>query len=498
MDTSPRPVPRSRRQRAPRHGGSRWGARPALVLALAGTLLATTGAVVSAASDEPDLMTMKLRIEGGYYTEKALSQDSDGDGWTDWVERLNGTDPKDPASHPTISHVEVVGTTAYVQSHQVPDHLVVIDLALPEGVTTVTELAAMVASLAGMSEASPLHSQLMAGLDQLGSGRLDEIIKLTQAAHASTGGLPAGAHGRDISLISAGPGTWEAWKGVQETLTFVQNNDIGVGTTTDGNPYVTVTNNEGSQTHVFHGKDSISSTLITKFTDDDGTVVVHWTRIENGVVVGYGKKVTKTDGTQEYWDYDGDGNSTGHGVVQTGPVGGASAGPGPSTGPTAGGQPSSAPSSQPSGEPSSQPSSEPSGDASTEPEPSASASYVNPDADSVLVMPSRTEIAKRIAFLSGVRVRTVQNGPTLPETPILDEPGVADPIDPECKGQMCPKFVVVSSPELTVVHGGDPINPDHAPDGPGPSAYDAYFGGAGSTPGSGGYGEGTLSWPGKP
>jgi hypothetical protein len=336
------------------------------VLALAGTLLATTGAVVSAASDEPDLMTMKLRIEGGYYTEKALSQDSDGDGWTDWVERLNGTDPKDPASHPTISHVEVVGTTAYVQSHQVPDHLVVIDLALPEGATTVTELAAMVASLAGMSEASPLHSQLMAGLDQLGSGRLDEIIKLTQAAHASTGGLPAGAHGRDISLISAGPGTWEAWKGVQETLTFVQNNDIGVGTTTDGDPYVTVTNNEGSQTHVFHGKDSISSTLITKFTDDDGTVVVHWTRIENGVVVGYGKKVTKTDGTQEYWDYDGDGNSTGHGVVQTGPVGGASAGPGPSTGPTAGGQPSSAPSSQPSGEPSSQPSSEPSGDASTE------------------------------------------------------------------------------------------------------------------------------------
>ena len=73
MDTSPRPVPRSRRQRAPHHGGSRWGARPALVLALAGTLLATTGAVVSAASDEPDLMTMKLRIEGGYYTEKALS-----------------------------------------------------------------------------------------------------------------------------------------------------------------------------------------------------------------------------------------------------------------------------------------------------------------------------------------------------------------------------------------------------------------------------------------
>ena len=124
---------------------------------------------MSAASDEPDLMTMKLRIEGGYYTEKALSQDSDGDGWTDWVERLNGTDPKDPASHPTISHVEVVGTTAYVQSHQVPDHLVVIDLALPEGATTVTELAAMVASLAGMSEASPLHSQLMAGLDQLGS-----------------------------------------------------------------------------------------------------------------------------------------------------------------------------------------------------------------------------------------------------------------------------------------------------------------------------------------
>jgi hypothetical protein len=46
----------------------------------------------------------------------------------------------------------------------------------------------------------------------------------------------------DVSLISAGPNDWEAWKKVMEAVTFVQNNDIGVGTTTDGDPYVTVHN----------------------------------------------------------------------------------------------------------------------------------------------------------------------------------------------------------------------------------------------------------------
>ena len=460
------------------------------MLATAGALIATTGAAVRAASDEPEIQTVKLRVEGGHYTAKALSLDTDGDGWTDWAERLHGTDPKDPASHPLASHVEIVGTTAYVQSRGFPDHLVVIDLALPEGTTTTADLMAVVGDLVGLSPTGKIREQLTAGLADLGSGRLEEILKLADEAHGSVadGAFPGRTNGMDISLISAGPSDWETWKKVMEAVTFVQNNDIGVGTTTDGDPYITVHNGDGSQTHVFGG-DGVTSTLINQYTLDDGTTVQHWETIQGGVVVGYGKKVTKADGSQEYWEYDKDGNLTAHGTAQTPPKS-----PAPAPTATAGGAP--APTSQPSSQPSAQPSSEPepSTTASSEPVPSATSSgeHVNPDADPVL-LPSRREIEKRIAFLSGVRVRVVQDGPQTPETPIVDEPGVADPADPECEHQMCPMFVVVYSPDLSDVNGGDPINPDHAPGVPGAGSSISYDG-----TGEGAYGDGTAGWPDRP
>jgi hypothetical protein len=484
MMQTPRPATPSRPVTPSRRRASRSRLRPALVLATAGALVATTGAAVRAASDEPEIQSVELRLEGGHYTAKALSRDTDGDGWTDWFERLHGTDPKDPASHPLASHVEIVGTTAYVQSRDLPDHLVVIDLALPEGTTKTADLMALVGDLVGLSPTGKLREQLTAGLAELGSGRLEEILKLADEAHGSVadGGFPGRTNGMDVSLISAGPNDWEAWKKVMEAVTFVQNNDIGVGTTTDGDPYVTVHNRDGSQTHVFGGE-GVSSTLINQYTLDDGTTVQHWESMQGGVVVGYGKKVTKADGSQEYWEYDKDGNLTAHGTAKTPPK---SPAPAPAPTATAGGAP--APSSQPSSQPTSEP--EPSSSASSDPAPSATSSgeYVNPDADPLL-LPTRGEIEKRIAFLSGVRVRIVQDGPQSPEAPIVDEPGVADPADPECEHQMCPMFVVVSSPDLSDVNGGDPINPDHAPWVPGQGFY-------GSSDGSGdaGFGEGAVGW----
>ncbi len=428
--------------------------RPALVLALAGTMLATTGAAVRAASDEPDVQTMKLRIEGGLYTSKALTVDSDGDGWTDWAERLNGTDPKDPASHPLASHVEVIGTTAYVQTHGFPDRLAVIDLALPEGTTATADLVTVVGGLAGLSPTGRLHEQLTQGLADLGAGRLAQILEAADKAHSRVdGGFGRRTNGMDLSLISMGPSDWETWKKLQEAASFVQHNDIGVGTTTDGDPYVTVTNSEGSQTHVFGPDKEVQSTLESTTTLDDGTTVVHWTTLVNGTVVAFGKKVTKADGTQEYWDYDGDGNPTGHGTAKTPgqtPAPGATA-PAPTS--TAGGA-TPAPSST----------SEPKSD----PTPSATSSgeYVNPDADPLL-LPTADEVAARVAFLTGVRVRVVQNPPRTPDVPVLDEPGVADPEDPGCRDDRCVVFVEVSAPDLSNVTGGDPINPDHAPGLPG-------------------------------
>ena len=47
-----------------------------------------------------------------------------------------------------------------------------------------------------------------------------------------------------------------------------------------------------------------------------------------------------------------------------------------------------------------------------------------------------------------------------------DEPGVADPAEPECKGQFCVVFTVVEAPDLRNVNGGDPINPSFGPHAP--------------------------------
>ena len=104
----------------------------------------------------------------------------------------------------------------------------------------------------------------------------------------------------------------------------------------------------------------------------------------------------------------------------------------------------------------------------SDPTPSATSSgeYVNPDADPLL-LPTADEVAARVAFLTGVRVRVVQNPPRTPDVPVLDEPGVADPEDPGCRDDRCVVFVEVSAPDLSNVTGGDPINPDHAPGLPG-------------------------------
>jgi hypothetical protein len=80
----------------------------------------------------------------------------------------------------------------------------------------------------------------------------------------------------------------------------------------------------------------------------------------------------------------------------------------------------------------------------------------NPDADPILV-PTEDEVAARVAFLAGVRVRTVQDRPEVGTTEILPEPGVADPAEPECSNAGCLVFVEVQAPRLSNVHGGCPV-----------------------------------------
>ncbi len=422
---------------------------------LISALICATAVIVAPsvrAAGRPDIRTLELSLTGGAATRAALSLDSDGDGWSDWAERLNGTDPKNPASHPLRSTVEIVGTTAYVQSVSFPDKLAVISLALPETTIPGSSLLPNVTGLAGITEDSKLSAQLKQMLGTLyDGGVLATLMASLDKGQASLPNFGSHTNGMDVTLIAgADVISWEQWKKIQEAAEFVRNNDVSIGTTTSGDPYIEVRNSEGVQTHVLGGDGSVSSWLINTVAQDDNSSVMFWTHLTNGEIDSYGKKVTHADGSTEYWDYDANGNETAHGTT---PARGASPAntnqPAPTTQPT---QPAATATATATA----------TGKATGEPTSTAtsSSSYSNPDADPYLV-PTQKEIAERVAFLTGVRVHTIENPPTISST-LVPKPGVTDPADPACDKARCVFFYEASSPDLHRTAGGDPVPPDLA------------------------------------
>ncbi len=289
-------------------------------------------------------------------------------------------------------------------------------------------------------------------------GILSSALASLDKGQSSLPGFGAHSNGMDVSLISAADAiSWDQWKKLKEAADFVQANDVSVGTTTDGDPYVEVRNNEGVQTHVAQSDGTVSSFLINNTNLGGGASVMFWSHLTNGVVDSYGKRVTNADGSTEYWEYDANGNETGHGKTppKTTPGGNTN---GPTTQPQGGGTTGNAPTG---GTTSTGGATETATEDSTsKPTTTSSATYSNPDADP-FVMPTDKQIADRIAFLTGVRVHTVENKPQVSST-LVPKPGVSDPADPECKGSMCVFFVEVVSPDFTNVAGGDPVPPDLA------------------------------------
>lgn len=395
-------------------------------------------------ADDLDIRALEISITGGAAIRAALLVDSDGDGWTDWAERLNGTDPKNPASHPQQVTLEIVGTTVYQQPVAFPDKLAIITLALPETTIPGSSLLPTVAGLAGLTPNAKLTSQLSEMLTTMyDGGMLATLLSSLDKGQASLPNFGVHSNGMDISLISAADVlSWEQWKQLQEAAEFVASNDISVGTTTDGEPFIEVRNSEGVQTHIRQDDGAVSSWLINNVPQPDGSTVMFWTHMTNGVTDSYGKKVTKKDGSQEYWEYDANGNETGHGTTPPRSSAGANTQPPPPTGkatdPATGSTQTSDPTSKPT----------------------ASTSYSNPDADPYQP-PTSKEIAARIAFLTGVRVHTMQNPPTITGT-LVPKPGVADPADPACDKAGCVVLIEAMSPNLHRVAGGDPVPPDLA------------------------------------
>lgn len=419
-----------------------------LLLGLTGIIVTTPGA---SGSD-----SWPAKTNGGWATAEALQRDSDGDGWSDWIERLKGTDPNDSGSHPDSGVVDILGTTGIVQSVAFPDQFAMVDLGAHSGLIGkdgTANVLDLVATLGGLTPGGKLHSQLTQTLAALeGAGGLESLLAAANAAIGPKGGpgpFDPKTNGLTMSLVSM---DWGTVKTIMDGVKIAQSNRIEFGTTTNGDPFIRASNLEGSQQHVYTGH-GIETIVFDTQTLTDGTVVQHWITFVNGVEDGRGKRVTRADGTWEHWVYDGSGKLISHNSGKVGPVGPASSSA-PSADPSAPASSASASASagsSSSGQASASPTSEPSEDESESP-------YVDPDATPPR-LPTEKEFAERAEFLGGLLIYTARNKPESPSTPLLPKPGVADPAEPECSQPQCLAFVEIIQPDLHNRPGGDPIRP---------------------------------------
>lgn len=410
--------------------------------------LTAGGALVAQAVEEPRLDELELRIAGAYYTQEALARDSDGDGWTDWYERLQGTDPKDPDSHPGSTYLEVLDRSVFVQSTAFPDRLTVTDLALPEG-SSAQDLVALVAARGGVSPLGELGktlTELTARLSE--GGLLASMLEQSAAIHGKQV-LEGRTNGVAASLLAGG----------ENSVYLGDGWNVQTGSNSKGGGWVRINDATHMQYHDLSWE-GLRSTTADIVNHDDGTSTTYYTVYLNGKAVRWGYKKWNMDTGEEVevWYDEATGKQLSSSSVPPSATSPASA--------SATGSASASASASASGSASggASPSPEASKSPSADPSPSASTTYGNPDVDeaSVLRMPTAAEVEARVAFLSGVRARFGDKPPVL-DSELVPEPGVADPADPECDKWGCVFFVEVSAPRLGNVHGGCPVPPDLKP-----------------------------------
>lgn len=366
-----------------------------LGLALAAGFIASHA---QAAPDRPELDSLELAIGSRTYTAEYLSRDSDGDGWSDWYERLEGTDPKDPESHPGAIHLDVThldgATTVFVQSIGFPDRLVALDrLELPERTDSVAGLMQLVSQISGSTTLGKFTAEMQDSLTRLGGDdTLASILAGADAAHTSVDISMGGrTNGQLTALISAETGS------------------VSFSISSAGVRIVETTSNLDS---------TKSGIVITRESLNGSLVSVTKTDYKNGVLV-----YTATT--------DAAGSVVAEAVV---PLSAATT-VAPATTTKAGG-------------------STPDTTTATTTATTVKGDYVNPDADT-LTVPTPAEIAARLAFLSGVRARYA-GVLDVPKEINPDKPGVIDPEEPPCDDDRCAAFTVVTAPDLDRTSGGCP------------------------------------------
>ena len=394
--------------------------------ALAATaVISWTG--LAMAADEPtdtiDLATLELDTESHAYTMEYLTRDTDGDGWTDWYERLDGTDPNDPTSHPGGVRVDLIDTTVFVQSSAFPDRIVAIDdLEFPTTTDGFGDLTDLIGSITSATTLGKFRDDLVNEVSVIAGNRVDDVLSEANKLHdlaRETGVSELGrrTNGQNASLLS-----WEV------SGTAGSNGASASVNTEHGSATVQIDKNGVT---VVDSRDNIVSGNgidITTVSVNGELVLTVKTEYVNGVVVG---------------KYPTDGSGTALPPLVN-PLSSATTVPEAKPGDTTA---TSVPV-------------ETSVPAITVAPTEASvpattvAPYTNPDADPIPV-PTAQEVEARVAFLSGVRTRYLPTLDLPTELP-KDKPGVADPAEPECRQDGCVAFTVIVHPDLDKVDGACP------------------------------------------
>ncbi len=387
------------------------------LLALA-TIVAVSSTGLAMAADEPsdtiDVAELDLDTGTRAFTLEYTTRDSDGDGWTDWYERLDGTDPNDPASFPGGVRVDVIDTTVFVQSMAFPDRFVAIDgLELPKTENAFGDLTDLVGSITSATTLGKFRDELVKEVSTIAGDVLGDIVSDVDAQHDLTGDaslteLGQRTNGKSASLIS-----WELGGGAGS-------NSTGASVSSESGSVSVNVDKNGVTTTLFQDNRSGGYGSTTTTVRVNG-------KLDHTVTSEYAKgKVVK-----ETWT---DSSGTTVNIPST-------SAPAPATTiPTETTTPASTETTVAPTE--------------TSAPPTTVGGYTNPDADPTLA-PTAAEIEARVAFLGGVRAQYL---PTidLPAELDKDKPGVADPAEPECQQDGCVAFTVVLHPELGRADGACP------------------------------------------
>ncbi len=254
-------------------------------LALAGVVAAAS--LVSAAdepsgpiADRPDtvqLASLDLHTDSRAYTVEYLTRDSDGDGWTDWYERLDGTDPYDPKSFPGGARVDVMDATVFVQSFSHPDRFIALDgIELPVAKDSFGELTDLIASITGTTSLGKFRDDLLKLVNDIGGDRIAGMLSDAAQHHDKEDlGLGGRTNGQLVGLISWDWNSSVGSSGASTTLTY------------GGNAMGATINEKGIATGVTNDYtvDGTGATF-TEVRQNGKKVLTIQTEYVNGVVVG--------------------------------------------------------------------------------------------------------------------------------------------------------------------------------------------------------------------